>query len=294
MLEALSLAGRRVLVTGGTEGIGRAVVDAAVARGAEVWVVARNAERLATRVADWERAAPVEELPGVDQVHGIELDVRELCSAAGRERLRAALPGEGLDIVVANAGTNVRKPAVDYTDDEVDHVLETNQRAAFALAQVVHPFLVAAAERRTATRDSRPKDPENTNASGPVRTAATVVPASALVFVLSVAGHAHLPTGAPYGMSKAALTQLVRNLAVEWAPSVRVNAVSPWYTDTPLAREVLSDPEYRSRVTTATPLGRVAAASEVAEPILFLASEAASFITGQTLPVDGGFLARGF
>lgn len=290
-----------MLVTGGTEGIGRAVVDAAVARGAEVWVVARNAERLAERVEAWERAAPVEQLPGVDQVHGIAMDVRELCTPVGRERLQAGLPAEGLDIVVANAGTNVRKAAVDYNDEEVDRVLETNQRAAFALAQVVHPFLVQAAERRAAQGGSARADsgagearglPERDGSVRDLRAAAT--PASALVLVLSVAGHAHLPTGAPYGMSKAALTQLVRNLAVEWAPTVRVNAVSPWYTDTPLAREVLADPDYHARVTAATPLGRVAAASEIAEPVLFLASDAASFITGQTLPVDGGFLARGF
>ena len=98
----------------------------------------------------------------------------------------------------------------------------------------------------------------------------------------------------PVASAKAALGQLVRNLAVEWAPAVRVNAVSPWYTDTPLVRGVLEDPAYLERVLSVTPAGRIASAVEVAAPIGFLVSSSASYVTGQTLVVDGGFLARGF
>jgi Tropinone reductase 1 len=96
-------------------------------------------------------------------------------------------------------------------------------------------------------------------------------------------------------MSKAALIQLTRNLAVEWASKgIRVNAVAPWYIDTPLARQVLDDPAYAEAVIERTPMGRVGAPEEVARTIAFLCMPASGYITGQTLAVDGGFSVYGF
>jgi len=249
------LAGKRALVTGGTRGIGRAVVELLGASGAEVFVVARGAERLDERLRGWREDMGL-------CVDGLAMDVTD---SEGRERLfdELAARWSALDICVSNVGTNIRKPAVDYTAEEAERVFDTNQRAAFALATGIGPLL------------SKGRD-------------------AAMLFVLSVAAHTHIPTGAPYAMTKAALGQLVRNLAVEWAPAVRVNAVSPWYTDTPLVRGVLEDPAYLERVLSATPAGRIASAAEVAAPIGFLVSSSASYVTGQTLVVDGGFLARGF
>jgi Tropinone reductase 1 len=118
--------------------------------------------------------------------------------------------------------------------------------------------------------------------------------AGAVVNMSSVAGMTHVPSGAPYAMSKAALLQLTRNLALEWADDhIRVNAISPWYTRTPLTKEVLEDQERLPGILERTPLNRVAEPQEIATVAAFLCMPAASYITGQCIVVDGGFLCKG-
>ena len=91
------------------------------------------------------------------------------------------------------------------------------------------------------------------------------------------------------------MIQLTRNLAVEWAPfEIRVNAVAPWYIDTPLARQVLEDDAYLAAVLERTPMGRIGDPREVARTIAFLCMDGAAYITGQTVAIDGGFSVYGF
>ncbi|MBN1388970.1 MAG: SDR family oxidoreductase [Bacteroidales bacterium] len=169
-----------------------------------------------------------------------------------------------LDILVNNVGTNIRKKTVEYTDDELDILLRTNLISAFTLSRDLHPLL---------KKGSAP----------------------AIVNISSAAGLKHLRTGSIYGMTKAALNQLTKNLAVEWAPDgIRVNAVAPWYINTPLARQVLRDDDYRSEVLSRTPMGRVGEVEEVAALVAFLCMPASSYITGQVIAVDGGFTIKGF
>jgi tropinone reductase I len=117
---------------------------------------------------------------------------------------------------------------------------------------------------------------------------------ASVIHVGSIAGQVALPTGVAYGAAKAGIAQVARTLALEWArDGIRVNTVAPWYTRTPLVEPVLSRPEALAAIVARTPLGRVAEPHEVATAVAFLAMPAASYITGQTLAVDGGMSIQG-
>jgi Tropinone reductase 1 len=115
-----------------------------------------------------------------------------------------------------------------------------------------------------------------------------------VINVSSVAGFVDVGSGTTYALTKAALLQFTRSLAVEWAPyGIRVNSVAPWYIRTPLAEPVLAQPARLEKILSRTPMKRVGTAEEVAAAIAFLAMDKSSFITGQCIVADGGFLALG-
>lgn len=251
------LDGQTALITGASAGIGLAIARELLGFGADLMMVARDADTLAQVRDELAEEFPEREL------HGLAADV------ADDEDRRAILDwvedhADGLHLLVNNAGGNVSRAAIDYTEDEWRGIFETNLFSAFELSRYAHPLLARHA-------------------------------ASAIVNVGSVSGATHVRSGAPYGMTKAAMHQMTRNLAVEWAEDgIRVNAVAPWYIRTRRTSGPLSDPDYYEQVIERTPMRRIGEPEEVAAAVGFLCLPAASYITGECIAVDGGFLRYGF
>lgn len=253
-MKKWTLNNKKALITGASKGIGRAIAEEFLELGAEVMIVARNTEGLQEALNYFQNKG--------FSLYAITADVTQ---AADRERIvqEVALKWGRLDILVNNAGTNIRKQLVDYAVEEYRHIFEINLFSAVEMCRLCFPFLK-----------------EGQNAS--------------VVNIASVAGSVDVQSGAPYGMTKAAEIQLTRHLAAEWAPhNIRVNAVSPWYTVTPLTEAVLTQPERLERIIARTPLSRIAEAEEMASVAAFLAMDKASYITGQNINVDGGMTIKG-
>ncbi|MDE0960255.1 MAG: 3-oxoacyl-[acyl-carrier-protein] reductase [Planctomycetota bacterium] len=235
---------RKVIVTGGTRGIGKAIATAFAAAGARVVLTGRDAVKAKAVAA---------ELDG--DVQGLALDVSD--GESVQEFFAEALDSlGGLDILVANAGITRDKLVMALKDEDWDDVLGTNLRGAFLCARAaIRPMLKKRSGR--------------------------------IIGVASVIGLTGNPGQGNYAASKAGLIGLVKSLAQEVASrNITVNAVAPGMIETDMSAD-LSD-KAREAITSRIPARRAGSAQEVASAVMFLASEEASYITGEVLRVDGG------
>ena len=244
-----NLQNKKALVTGGTKGIGRATVLDFLELGAEVLFTARNEKDVTSLEKELKQK-------------GFEATgfVADAANKTDRRKLKKWIQDnwKRLDVLVNNAGINIRKKANDYSEEEFRKILEINLIAPFEISRNLFPFLKNSGQ-------------------------------ASIINVSSAAAMQDVGTGTPYAMSKSGLLQQTRSLAVEWAvENIRVNAVSPWFTKTPLTEGYLKQEEKISGILKRTPLNRVAEASEISSIISFLAMDKSSFITGQNIVADGG------
>jgi len=249
---SFSLSGRKALVTGASRGIGAALAVGLAEAGADVAVAARESPALAATAAAIAGA-------GRKSV-AIAIDVRDPAAIrAGVEKAVQALGG--LDILVNNAGVEEVRDSLAVDEALWDRIVDTNLKGAFFCAQ-------AAARIMAASKGG------------------------AIVNLCSLTSEVGVPTAAPYGSSKSGLLGMTRALAAEWAAKgIRVNGIGPGYFRTDLTEVFYQNAEWRQAMLAKIPLRRFGRLDDLVGAAVFLCSDAAAYITGQCLYIDGGYLA---
>ena len=243
------LAGRVIAVVGGGSGIGEAVAAGAAQQGALVTVLDANASAAKAVAA---------RLGG--EAEGVALDIRDR-TAVGMALTAVAHTRGRLDVVICTPSINVRKPILQYSEEEFDRVVAVNLKGSFNVLQAAGAIMTAA--RR-----------------------------GSIVIFSSIRSQVVEPGQSVYAMTKAGIVQLVRTAAAEFGPfGVRVNAVAPGVVETPLTAPIKANADWHAAYANKSALKRWARADEMIGPTLFLASDAASFVTGTVLFADGGWTA---
>lgn len=248
--ELFSVAGQNVLVTGGSRGIGRAIAEGFSKRGANVLICSRSQESVDTALQEMAESGL--------KVQGLACDVSDESQISATAEAAIARLGH-LDTLINVAGVNRRKRAETVTPDDYDFIMNTNLRGAFMMSQAVGRHMI---DRKSGVQIN-------------VESLNTWMPLKGVL---------------PYAMSKFGMQGMTRGLALEWGRhGIRVNSLAPGFILTDLTRKLWSDPAMQTWNESNAPLGRLGEPEDMVGTALFLASRASSFMTGQTLYVDGGF-----
>jgi 2-deoxy-D-gluconate 3-dehydrogenase len=252
MSGLFDLSGRVAIVTGGNGGIGLGMARGLAQAGATIVVAARNAQK---------NAAAVSELRALGSVKAAAQSV-DVTDAAACKAMIAEVAGKfgRVDVLVNNAGINIRKAPQEYALEEWHSIIDTNLSSAFACCQAAYPVMAAGGGGK-------------------------------IINIGSMTSLFGAPFAAPYGASKGGIVQLSKSLASSWAKdNIQVNAILPGWVDTDLTKRGRRDvPGLHERVIERTPAGRWGVPDDFAGIAVFLASRASDFITGAAIEVDGGF-----
>ncbi|MBK1878976.1 SDR family NAD(P)-dependent oxidoreductase [Pelagicoccus mobilis] len=246
--DLFCLEGEIALVTGGGTGIGLAIAQSLIDAGAKVCISGRRADVLKEAVASLG-----------DTAIACEGDVTK---AEDRGRMLKDVQkafGAPVSILVNNAGQNFKKPALELSDEEFDQLLDTHVKAGFALSRDVAPAMIEKGK-------------------------------GSIVFIASMASYMGVPQIIGYTTAKTAVVGLTRGLAAEWSKQgIRVNAIAPGWISTPMTdRAFAGDPVRKEKVLSRTPIGTMGLPEDIGQAAVYLCSDAAKFVTGQCVPVDGG------
>lgn len=251
-LSFFDLSGKTALITGSSQGIGQTLAQGLAAAGAAVVMNGRDATKLADAAAKLrETGATVHELP---------FDVTD--HAATRTAIDNFETSIGqIDILVNNAGMQHRTPLEDFPIEMFEKLMRTNVTSVFSVGQAVARHMIKRSQGK-------------------------------IINIASVQTALARPGIAPYTTSKGAVANLTKGMATDWAPKgLQINAIAPGYFDTPLNAALVADEEFTAWVGKRTPTGRWGQLPELKGACIFLASDASSFVNGQTLFVDGGMTA---
>ena len=254
VLDRFRLDGKVALITGGARGLGRTMAGALAEAGADIALSGRSKDTC-------QQAAETITAAAGRKVRAFAADVTKIEDV---ERLASDVESEfgKIDILVNNAGINIRGPIQQLTEADWDAVIDTNLKGPFLCARAIGPRMVTRGWGR-------------------------------VINLGSVLGVIALPGRAPYASSKAGIINLTRVLALEWAGTgVTANAICPGAFATEMNRSLLDDPVKYKEFVAQIPMGRWGELEELTGAVVFLASEASSYVTGTPLFVDGGWIAR--